>query len=181
MLFDQAIDIPEVLASESVDVSLLDEMARFSLRVKAGDLTEFKKSTGLQLPKKIGQSKTVKKLLCFCLGPDEWLVIAPVSQKENLSEKFSMAAQTIVFSVTDVSHRNVGFKISGERAGALINVGCPQDLSLDKFPVGKVSRTVFESASILLYRVEETTFHVECWRSFGPYLRDFFMRVITTK
>lgn len=181
MLFDQAIDIPEVFTSEELAVSVLDEMARFSLRIKAKDLTEFKKITGLKLPKNIGQSTSVKTILSFCLGPDEWLVITPISQKNDLSKKLSKASATIVCSVTEVSHRNVGFNISGKKSAELINVGCPQDLSLEKFPVSKVTRSVFESASIILFRSEETTFHMECWRSFSPYIRDYFKRVMVTK
>jgi len=60
-------------------------------------------------------------------------------------------------------------------------VGCPLDLSLAAFPIGKVTRTVFESAQIMIARVDEQSFYVETWRSFGPYLRDFFERVVTTR
>lgn len=180
MLFDQAIDIPKELTSDAVTVSLLDERIRYSLRVKPTDVTAFKKTTGLNLPKKIGQSTGTKGILSLCLGPDEWLIIAPKSIEETLSEKLVQASNDFTCSVTDVSHRNIGFEISGTSAAALINVGCPQDLSLEKFPVGKTSRTVFESATVVLVRSSETSFHLEAWRSFGPYLRDFFKRVLTT-
>jgi len=180
MLFDQAIDIPSELSSEDVTVLLLDECVRFSLRVKRKDLTAFKKLSGLKLPLNIGQSTSVKNKLGFCLGPDEWLVVASVSERDELTDKLKAVSSELTCSITNISHRNVGFDISGKKAAALVNVGCPQDLSLETFPVGKVTRTVFESASIIVYRKSETSFQIECWRSFGPYMRDFFKRVVTT-
>lgn len=35
--------------------------------------------------------------------------------------------------------------------------------------MGAVTRTVFGKIEIILYRVEEVTFRVECWRSFAEY------------
>ena len=55
MLFDQAIDIPAELSSDNVTIGLVDERIRYSLRIKAEDLAEFKKITGLKLPKQINQ------------------------------------------------------------------------------------------------------------------------------
>ena len=180
MLFDQAIDIPAELSSDNVTIALVDERIRYSLRIKAEDLAEFKKITGLKLPKQINQQSSTQKRNCLCLGPDEWLVIALPSEAAQLAEKLAQASDKMICSVTNISHRNVGFDIQGQGAEALINVGCPQDLSIDKFPIGKATRTVFESASVVLFRTGETSFHLECWRSFGPYMRDFFKRVITT-
>ena len=46
----------------------------------------------------------------------------------------------------------------------------PLDLRLEKFPIGKVVRTVLGKAEIILHRKDEQTFRVECWRSFAPYV-----------
>lgn len=181
MLFDQAVDIPETLNSERVNVALMGEKARYNLRVKTADIAAFKKASELRLPSKMGGSSLTKDVSCLKLGPDEWLVIADTTQKKKLDKAFTKASKDFICSVTDVSHRNIGFEVSGELAAKLINVGCPLDLSLTAFPVGKVTRTIFESAQIMLLRTGEGSFHVECWRSFGPYLRDYFNRVMTTR
>lgn len=181
MLFDQAIDISDTLKSDDVSVALMGEKTRYNLRVKSTDVTAFKKASGLKLPSKMGGSTLSKDVKCLKLGPDEWLVIADTSQNQKLDKAFAKASKDFICSVTDVSHRNIGFEVSGELAAKLINVGCPLDLSLTAFPVGKVTRTIFESAQIMLLRTGEGSFHVECWRSFGPYLRDYFNRVMTTR
>jgi len=149
MLFDQDIDIPAELSSNNVTIALVDEIIRYSLRIKAEDLAEFKKITGLKLPEQINQLTSTQKRNCLCLGPDEWLVIALPSEAKELAEKLANTSDKMICSVTNISHRNVGFDIQGQGAEALINVGCPQDLSLDKFPIGKATRTVFESADVI--------------------------------
>jgi len=100
------------------------------------------------------------------LGPDEWLVI-------DQSESDLMAVLSGVsglFSATDISHRNTAIIVSGPGAEAALNAGCPQDLSLTRFPVGACSRTVFGKAEVVLLRVTDDTFRMECWRSFADYV-----------
>jgi sarcosine oxidase subunit gamma len=60
--------------------------------------------------------------------------------------------------------------VSGEDAADVLNAGCPQDLSLAAFPVGAVSRTLFGKAEVVIFRVTEDTFRLECWRSFAEYV-----------
>ena len=181
MLFDQALDFPEILSSGDVAVSLMEEKSRYNLRLKAKDVAAIKKAAGLKLPAKIGRSTQDKNTLCVKLGPDEWIVIASLKETSKLDKRFAEISKNYICSITDISHRNIGFQISGAEAVNLINVGCPLDLSLETFPVGKVTRTVFESVSIMLLRTGEQSFHLECWRSFGPYLRDYFTRVISSR
>lgn len=177
MLFDQAIDMPEALQSDDLRVMLMDEYMRYSLRIKSKDVAAFKKTTGLKLPSKINAFANDKGTFCAKLGPDEWFVRAPIKSGAKLEKPLTKASKDFVCSVTEVSHRNVGFEISGPEAAALINVGCSLDLHADKFPIGKATRTAFESAGIILIRTDEHRFELECWRSFGPYLRDYFKRI----
>ena len=59
--------------------------------------------------------------------------------------------------------------MSGPAAEATVSSGCPQDLSLDAFPVGACSRTLLGKTEIVLLREAEDVFRIECWRSFAPY------------
>lgn len=180
MLFDQAIDMPEVLRSKNLEVGLMDEHLRYSLRIKSKDLAAFKKVTGLNLPKTINVFTNDNGTLCAKLGPDEWLVRTSVQSRPKLEKALAKAAKDFVCSVTEVSHRNVCFSVTGMGAVALVNVGCSLDLRIDRFPIGKASRTTFESASVVLIRTGSDSFEVECWRSFGPYLRDYFTRIVNS-
>ena len=55
-------------------------------------------------------------------------------------------------------------------AARILNAGCPLDLDLHAFPVGFATRTLFDKIEIVLWRRAETTFHVEVWRSFAPFV-----------
>lgn len=177
MLFSQAIDIPESLNTDELKLILMPECLRYSIRIKKTDLTAVKKLGGLKLPTKIGSTDISAARSILCLGPDEWLIIADPKERTHFNKAFAKIEKDYAVSITDVSHRNVAFGIMGPLAVKTINVGCPLDLSLDAFPVGKTSRTIFESASIILTRRGENDFVIECWRSFAPYLRDFFARI----
>lgn len=127
--------------------------------------------TGLTLPSRIGQSVEDETIRIFCLGPDEWLLIA--DDAGDLRAKFDLGnpeAASPPFSLVDVSHRNIAVQIAGSKAEAAIRTGCPLDLDPASFPVGKVTRTVFERAEIILFRKAPDEFEIEIWRSFAPYL-----------
>ena len=175
MLFDQGIDIPEALRGDALTVGLAPERVRYNLRIKSGDVAGVKKASGLKLPAKIGGTTKTATQLITKFGPDEWVVSDDPKASGKLSKLAAKLSKDFVMSATDISHRNVGFEISGPMASRAVNVGCPLDLSLGAFPVGKATRTVFENAPIQLYRAGETEFHIECWRSFAPYLRDFLL------
>lgn len=105
------------------------------------------------------------------LGPDEWLLLAP--EDEGLAAQIESALAGEPGCVVDVSHRQSAFTIAGEGAAAALGAGCPLDLDVSAFPVGMVTRTVLAKADIVLWRQGPGTFHVECWRSFAPYVHAF--------
>jgi len=103
------------------------------------------------------------------LGPDKWLLLAPPDDAEAIARQFA-AEVTTPHALVDVSHRSAGIVVEGPRAAALINCGCALDLRADAFPVGMCTRTLFEKAAIILWRVNSHTYHVEIERSFAPYV-----------
>lgn len=167
---DQGVTLPDVLKNEQVSVDVADEKLRLSLRVKSADRASIGKAIGVGLPPKIGTSKTSKGLMSICLGPEEWLLIGDMATHAGLYDICLQLSEDYVMSVAEVSHRNVCLRLNGPGAAEMVNVGCPLDMSLDMFPVGKCVRTVYENAPILLIRLSETRFELECWRSFAPYV-----------
>lgn len=169
--FDQGVELPVILAGRA---ALMAEQVRYSLRLRSQDRIAFAGACKIDLPHKIGQTTGHDDQRIFCVGPDDYILIASLDSHESLKHKFKELAGKFIFSLTDISHRNVGFKISGKHAAQMINVGCPLDLSLEKFPVGKCTRTVFENAEIMIFREREDEFQLETWRSFAPYLVRYF-------
>ena len=73
-------------------------------------------------------------------------------------------------SLVDVSHRQTAIILEGPGAADTLNAAVPLELSDAAFPVGMCVRTIFEKAEIVLWRTGLERFHVEVWRSFGPYV-----------
>ena len=104
------------------------------------------------------------------LGPDEWLLIADGADAADIRAMLESVLEGTAHSLVDISHRQIGLTASGPAAARVLNAGCPLDLDLTAFPVGFATRTLFDKVEIVLWRRAETTFHVEIWRSFAPFL-----------
>jgi sarcosine oxidase subunit gamma len=137
---------------------------RISLRARPDGLAALSLALGVDLPVKPKTSATANGRSALWLGPDEWLVI-----DEEGDPQADLAAVSVLHSAVEASHRNVAIIVSGEKAADVINAGCPQDLSLQAFPVGACSRTVMGKIEIVLLRTAPDGFRVECWRSFADY------------
>jgi sarcosine oxidase subunit gamma len=107
------------------------------------------------------------------MGPDEQLLLTSVEKGPETALMLSEALRDIPHSVVDVSHRQVAFQLQGAQASTALNVGCPLDLHLRAFPVGMCTRTLLGKASIVLWRTDTETFHIEAWRSFADYVSRF--------
>lgn len=139
--------------------------SRLSLRAGADAVAGLSKALGLALPTNPKTSAQSGPRLAFWLGLDEWLVI-----DENEADLMALCANAgTIHSATDVSHRNTAILVSGAAAAQTLNTACPLNLSLKTFPVGAVTRTVFGKIEIVLYRMGEEDFRLECWRSFAEY------------
>ena len=153
-------------ANAAVAIHAASPASRVSLRATTKGATAFGKSLGLELPKKPSTSTKKSGKTALWLGPDEWLIIDEKSTDETMVPRLANKE----FSAVDVSHRNAAYILSGKGAENTLNAGCPRDLSLQAFPVGSATRTVFGKAEVVLYRIDKTSFRVEFWRSFTPYV-----------
>ncbi len=145
---------------------------RFSLRAGPEEAAELGKRIGVALPVKPKTSKILKKISALWLGPDEWLIMAPL--ETGLSAKMSKL-DGILCSAVDISHRNTAIHVEGANAQAVLNAGCPQNLSLTAFPKGACSRTILGKSEIILLRESPERFRVESWRSFSDYVWKFLV------
>ncbi|MGF9563285.1 sarcosine oxidase subunit gamma [Neorhizobium sp. JUb45] len=143
--------------------------ARINLRVRAEDVAALSAALGVDLPVRPKTSASANGRTALWIGPDEWLVIAEGNTDIGSMLVAAAAKSGALHSATDVSHRNTAILVSGAGAAAAINTGCPQDLSLQAFPVGACSRTIFGKVEIVLLRTAEDAFRVEVWRSFSDY------------
>lgn len=138
-----------------VTIALAPPMARYSLRARQAQTLET--LLGVKVPEKIGATEAE----IMCLGPDEWLMRAAAGTIIPMGEAEAVA-------VADVSERSICLIIEGARAAEILMSGCPLDL--DKIPVGRATRTIFETVEIIVIREADCRFQVEVWCSFASWL-----------
>ncbi|MHA6645148.1 sarcosine oxidase subunit gamma [Mesorhizobium sp. A623] len=156
----------KTVSASSVALAILPPAERISLRASEASVASVSRALGLTLPQKPKTSASKGGRTALWLGPDEWLVIDE-ADGDLLAD---CAKAKALHSSVAISHRNVAIAVTGTGAAATINSGCPQDLSLEVFPVGACSRTVLGKSEIVLYRTAPDAFRVECWRSFSDYV-----------
>jgi len=140
-----------------VTITELAPTTRVSLR------TTEAAATGLDLPTRIG----TRGGTALCLGPDEWLIEVP--EAEGPAILTTLGAIAVPHSAVDVSDREITLRLEGPAVLDLLATGCPLDLA--KMPVGAGTRTVFDTAQVVLTREADDHFHLTVWRSFAPHVR----------
>lgn len=154
-----------VAAHAAVSVTPAMPATRLALRAPDASVEVLGRALGLALPRKPKTSVSNGQRAALWLGPDEWLLI----DQADGDPAADCSKITVFHSAVDISHRNVALLVEGAGAEAAISAGCPQDISLDVFPVGACSRTILGKIEIVLWRTGEQAFRVECWRSFADY------------
>jgi sarcosine oxidase subunit gamma len=149
---------------------LLPPVARFSFRGGAAAQTAAGAAFGVAFPTTACRAATHGSRAALWLGPDEVLLLAPVSEGPSVPSVLDAALVDLPHSLVEVSHRQGALELRGAHAAWLLNGGCPLDLDGRAFPVGMCTRTVFAKTEIVLWRTAADVFHVEVGRSFTGYL-----------
>jgi sarcosine oxidase subunit gamma len=143
-------------------VRALPPATRYVLRGSSRAMTAAGTALGLTISQVACRAATNGSVAALWLGPDEQLLIGPESA--DLAATLQPALRDLPHSLVEVSHRQIALEVRGPHATAMLNAGCPLDLDPGAFPVGMCTRTVFAKAEIVLWRTDETVFHVEVWR-----------------
>ena len=161
--------LPASIPTINVSLTAAAPAARFIMR-GVDAVAAAGAAFGVAIPTKPLTSATAAGRSALWLGPDDWLLLAPEAETAVLYQQVATALDGIASALVDVSHRQTALLIEGPKAAAILNAGVPLDLSLVAFPVGMVTRTIFEKAEIVLWRTGPEAFRVEVWRSFAPYV-----------
>ncbi|MHA1164589.1 MAG: sarcosine oxidase subunit gamma [Alphaproteobacteria bacterium] len=166
------LDSAVISAGPMLVMAPVSDCMRLSLRIAKKDLSKAATAFGRDIPENIGEMTSTGKKTALCLGPDEWLLLAPEDEGEKIAAHFAKMSEKTTHSLVDVGHRTVGIDISGPAAAMVLNAGCPLDL--DAMPVGGCTRTVMDKAEIILMKLAKERYRVEITRSFAEYVWNFF-------
>lgn len=158
-----------------VELRRLPPALRFSLQGGAGARAAAGEVFGVQLPESACRANARDGRAALWLGPDEHLLLGPVAERDMLAAGLEAAMTGIAHSLVDISQRQVAWRLSGKRAGELLNTGCPLDLDIAAFPPGMCTRTILGKAQIVLWRQAAEEYHLEIWRSYSDYVRELLL------
>ena len=147
--------------ASGVGVTELPPTTRVSLRLPA------ETAAGIGFPTTVGARSVFGARTALCLGPDEWLIEAPETERATLLA--DLAKLPAPHSAVEVSDREITYVLEGPAVLTLLATGCPRDLAA--MPVGAGARTVFDSAQVILVREAQDRFRLTVWRSFAPHVR----------
>lgn len=147
--------------AERLSMSVAPDCARFSLRVGPEGRDEVGRAFACVLPAKIGGLAISDDRVAICLGPDEWLLMAPPGSVQGVE----IGA---VHSLVDVSHREVGIEVKGRAAEWALNAVCPLDL--DAMPAGSATRTILDKVQVILIKRAPDHYRIEVWQSFAAHV-----------
>jgi sarcosine oxidase subunit gamma len=159
---------PRVTVCPGLEV--LPPAARYILRGAAEVSAAAASGLGVEVPTVACRANAAGERAALWLGPDEWLLIAPVAEGHTLERSLGEALKGLRHSLVDVSHRQTAFAVSGPDVATLLASGCPLDLDERAFPLGMCSRTLLAKAEVVLWRTAPSTFRLEVWRSFAAYV-----------
>jgi len=142
---------------------------KFSLRCRDQTRPDVAKALGISLPAAIGQTSQTGPRQAICLGPDEWMILCPEAERNDVAQASLALSQTVPHSLVDISFREVGISISGRQAAEVIGLYCARDLR--GWAVGQAARTLFDTVQAVLMRPDATEFHLYVWRSYHPHTR----------
>ena len=126
---------------------------------------------GLEWPMRTGTGVTGRRADVVCVGPTEWLVIAPDERDSTLLFKpLADAFTDSPFRATDLSSALVRIRLEGGSVRSLLSQGCGMDFHPEQFPAGQSARTRLAGMPVVLRCMEVAGFECIVSRSYQDYL-----------
>ncbi len=152
-----------------VRVEELAPTARFLLRVRNAHFAQLSTALALALPKQVGEIAQAGNRAALCLGPDEWLLTAPEGEARYISDAAAGVYAAAPHALVEISDREITLRVHGPAARELLAMNCSRDL--DRLAPGRATRTLFDTAQVVLWRDRSDDFRLDVWRSFAPHVR----------
>jgi sarcosine oxidase, subunit gamma len=149
------------------------ESCRFTFRARGAVVDTASQAFGVTLPRQACSTANTGVRAALWMGPDEWLLIGPRSEKVLIERQLTEVLAGAAHSLVDVSHGEAALIMSGTKTAVALAAGCPLDLHSSVFAIGMCTRTVLAKAQIVLWRTGPLLFYVQTSRSLADYVWRF--------
>ena len=131
---------------------------------------------GLPLPLEPNRAASMRTVRVLWLGPDEWLVTAPVGAVPELPTRIARATADLRAAVTDLSASRTIVEIAGPRARDLLQKGCGLDLHPRAFGPGQCAQTLFARLPVIIDQLSAApSYRLYVRRSSARWLCDWLI------
>jgi sarcosine oxidase subunit gamma len=124
---------------------------------------------GAPLPAAVGEVTSSGAHQALWLGPDEWLVVT-TTDALALSDQLAAAVGEDPGLALDVSANRTVLELTGPRARAVLEKGCPVDLHPRSFGPGSAVSTTLARVPVLLWQIGDTSYRLLPRTSFADYV-----------
>ena len=155
-------------------------LSMISVRVEPGSAAAGRigDAIGCPLPAACGQTAAGEHVVLW-LGPDEWLVVSRSGDPSALTALLRRALAGEPGSVVDVSANRTVLELSGGRARAVLEKGCPVDLHPRAFFPGRAVTTTVGPVPVLLWQTGAAGYRLVPRSSFADYLARWLLDAMT--
>lgn len=164
--------LPRARYSGLVDLAEAGLTGMITLR---GDLASaklakaVKQATGAALPA-VRRIEGGTKGQAAWMSPDELLLLVPYAGVSEVVAKLETALAGEFATVANVSDARAMFRLSGPQARDVLAKVCPVDFH--DFAVGELRRSRAAQVAAAVWREDEETWHLVCFRSVAQYVWD---------
>jgi sarcosine oxidase, subunit gamma len=171
-LYAQALPLLPHTASDS-GLILAERTLRAHINIRCEASKEIvravNRAIGIELPTLANTVNAVNARELLWLSPDEWLLIAPMSEARQLMAALDTALAAQHYALNDLSSAQTVFALRGPHARDVIAKGCSFDLYPQTFTPGQCAQTnVAKATGVLIARTDGVDIVVR--RSFAEYL-----------
>tara|TARA_B100002051_G_C16698307_1_gene619453 strand:+ start:864 stop:1424 length:561 start_codon:yes stop_codon:yes gene_type:complete len=162
--------------ANSVDFQIksLGYTSQLNLRLCSTELGLLKVKLGISIPEIANTYASNDYAKILCLGPDEWLLISDLHNKEKISKVLEGFNYKEKYSITDVSFNRVIIEISGEKCNELIKsiASVPESA----FITGACTQSIFANTQVILLCLENNyKYNILVRSSFSEYLSEVIL------
>ena len=146
----------------------------FDLRLRASDaalVAAAEAAFALALPLAPNASSAANGRTALWLGPDQWLIVAPVGAAPVGAPELAGDA-----SIVDVSDLRAVFELAGPHARDVLAKGCAVDLHPRVFQPGDCALSALARIRVALHQpAADNAYRIYVERSYAPYLWDWLI------
>jgi sarcosine oxidase subunit gamma len=119
------------------------------------DASFLSRALGESLPAAGRQVPLADGAECAWLAPGEWLLIGPEPVIADLARRLDGELMDVLSLITDLTHSQFPFLLTGPCAKDRLATLCPLDLRDEAFPVGAAARSLLGEARLFVARNAE--------------------------